>query len=395
MSWIVAVGVGVLLVLVGVYLAKRRRRRPRTLVGRWAAGNGFVNRTDSRVHLFVQGPPFDRGDGVVERALLVGQCARRPALITYFGWYHGDPSRVDGACLALVLELPTEVAPLQIDARDRAEGERFEQRYRITCGGPDLVAGVVTPGFVRVLLAGTALEPVNLRLDGTAMIVWRDGELVGGRQLSALHDLAAELYREIPESVLRGDQPAAAPAAAPPQVPSGVRVLDVHGRPGEVWQQDGSAGEEVWVGLRVDAAWPRLDIVAYEMLADQYRATRFDRPAPSAHPLVDVMFAVRCADEHFRRGVLADLADWLPIDDRTRRCGLVLEADPGRAGRSPDRPVSRISAFAPGRLADAELVELLADVVHEVGRQLSEGTYGYRMTRPAAARPAEPLGQQV
>jgi hypothetical protein len=394
MSLVVAVGVGLLVVLVGVHLGVRRRRRPRTLVGRWAAGNGFVNRTESRVHLFVQGPPFDRGDGVVERALLVGQCARRPALITYFGWHHGDPTRIDGACLALVLELPAEVAPLQLDAREGAEGERFEQRYRVTCGSPELVAGVLTPGFVRVLLAGTALQRVSLRLDGTAMILWRDGELVSGRQLAALHDLAGELYRQLPESVLRGEQAPVAPPAGAPAGAEGVRVVDIHGRPGEAWQEGGARREEVWVGLRVEAAWPRLDIVSYELLADQYRATRFDRPTPSVHPLVDIMFAVRCVDEHFRRGVLADLADWLPIDERTRRCGLVLEADPGRAGRAVDRPVSRISAYAPGRLADESLVELLADVVHEVGERLSERTYGYRMTRPAAAR-AGTLGQQV
>ncbi|OLF10763.1 hypothetical protein [Actinophytocola xanthii] len=379
MSWIIA-GAGVLVVLVGVYLAQRRRRRPRTLVGRWAADNGFVNRTDSRVHLFVQGPPFDRGDGVVERALLVGQCARRPALIAYFGWYRGDPSRVDGACLALVLELPAEVAPLQLEAREEAEGERFEQLYRITCGGPELVAGVVTPAFMRVLVAGTALERVNLRLDGTAMIVWRDGELVGGRQLTALHDLAAELYRQIPESVLRGEQaPVATPATAPVSAPPGASAIDIHGRAGAAWQVGGSR-EEVWVALPVEAAWPRLDIVAYELLTDQYHATRFDRPAPSAHPLVDVMFAVRSGDENFRRDVLADLADWLPIDDRTRRCGLVLERDPQRSAATADRSMSRISAYAPGRLADTALVELLADVVHEVSQRLSERTYGYRVS---------------
>lgn len=368
MELLVGVGVGVLLVFTGFHVARRRRRRPKTLAGRWAVRNGYVYRQDPRVHLFVQGPPFDRGDGVIERALLVGSCAGRPSLITHFGWYHGHPGQVGGSCVALVLELPGEVTPLQVDHRaDAGEGAEFDQAYRVTCDNPGLVGRVVTPRLERALLAGPPHERVNLRLDGTAMIVWIDAELTSARQLETVHDCATEIYRLIPRKVFR--EPPAAEQA--PVKPDGARELDIHGRPGEVWQTPGPVGDEVTVSLRVDATWPRLNIVAYEWMVDQYRTTTFDKSDPSAHPLVDVMFAVRSTDENFRRNVLADLADWLPIDDRTRRCGILLEGDEGEDGHG------RITAYAPGQLSNDALVHLLVEVVHEVSQRLSEQTYRY------------------
>lgn len=358
MELLIGVGVGVLLVLVAVYLGKRRRRRPKTLAGRWAAHNGYVTRRDSKVQLFVQGPPFDRGDGVVQHALLVGSCAGRPSLITHFGWYHGDPGRVGGASVALVLELPGEVAPLQIDSLGGA-GDDFAQAYRVTCDSPELVRAVVNPRVTRLLLAGP--RHVNLRLDGTAMLVWTDGELTSPRQLETVHDLATELYRGIPRTVYTEPMH---PEPARVQAPVGAQPVDVRGRAGEARQRDG----EVSVSLPVDASWPRLTVMAYELMADQYRATTFDKPEPSAHPLVDIMFAVRSPDENFRRRVLDDLSDWLPIDERTRRCGVRLD----RHG---------ITAHAPGELTNPNLVALLTDVVYEVSQRLSADTYRHRPSK--------------
>ena len=312
MELVVGVGVGLLLVLAGTVFVRRRLRwRPRTLAGKWAVHNGYVyRRRDPRVHLFVQGPPFDRGDGVVERALLVGSCAGRPSLITHFGWYRGNPGRIVGSGVALVLELPGEVAPLQLDVRpdgpENVTGEaEFDQVYRVSCESPGLVRDVLTPRVRRVLTSG---ERVNVRLDGTAMVVWVDAELRSARQLETVHDLGTELYRLIPESVYAVPEPADEEVPEPREPepePDGVRAVDVHGRAGEARQCDG----EVSVTLTVDAAWPRLTVVAYEWMADQYHASEFDRPDPSAYRLVDIMFAVRSADDNFRRAVLADLAE--------------------------------------------------------------------------------------
>lgn len=379
MELLVGVGVGILLVFTALHVVRRRRRRPKTLPGRWAVRNGYVYRRDPRVHLFVQGPPFSRGDGVIERALLVGSCAGRPSLITHFGWYYGHPGQVGGASVALVLELPGEVAPLQVDHRaDAGEDAEFGRAYRVTCDSPDLVREVITPRMRRVLLAGPPHERVNLRLDGTAMIVWIDAELTSPRQLDTVHDRATELYRLLPRTIYAIGEPAAAETAPAP--PKGARPLDIHGRPGEAWQTSGPVGDEVSVSLPVDAAWPRLGIVAYEWMADQYGATSFDKPDPSAHPLVDIMFAVRSADENFRRMVLADLADWLPIDERIRRCGVLLDCDNGEAGPG------RVTAYAPGQLDNDTLVARLCDVVHEVSRRLSEQTYRYRPAKLSADR---------
>jgi hypothetical protein len=373
------VGAGVLLLLVAVYLFRRLHGRPKTLPGRWAARNGYVYRQDPRVHLFVQGPPFNRGDGAIERALLVGSCAGRPSLITHFGWYHGHPRQVGGASVALVLELPGEVAPLQLDLH--GEGAEFDEVYQVTCESPELVGQVVTPRVQRVLMAGPHHERVNLRLDGTAMIVWLDGELVSARQLEIVHDRATELFRLIRRTVYAGGrQPAVEPAPVPVRR-RGVRAIDLRGRPGEAWQTSARDGDEVSVSLLVDAAWPWLSIVAYEWMADQYHATSFDKPDPSAHPLVDIMFAVRSTDENFRRLVLADLADWLPIDERTRRCGLLLDTEEG------SEQGGRITAYAPGQLTNTTLVDLLADVVHEVSERLSDQTYRYRPTKLAMDLP--------
>ncbi|MCT2585209.1 hypothetical protein [Actinophytocola gossypii] len=369
MEMMAGVGGGLVLVLAAaVFVRRRLRRRPRTLAGRWAVHNGYVYRRDRRVHLFVQGPPFDRGDGVVERALLVGSCAGRPSLITHFGWYRGQPGRIIGSGVALVLELPGEVAPpLQVDAcADAADDAEFDEAYRVWCESPELVRAVLTPRARRVLTGG---ERVNVRLDGTAMVVWVDGELRSARQLATVHDLGTELYRLIPESVwVVREPPEEVPVQrAPDPEPDGVRAVDVHGRPGEASQCDG----EVSVSVTMPAAWPRLTVVAYEWMADQYHAVTFDRPDPSAYRLVDIMFAVRSADDNFRRAVLADLAEWLPLDERNRRCGMVLEAD-------------RVTAHAPGELANDTLVTLLADVVHEIVTRLSEDTVRYRPDKLAA-----------
>lgn len=376
MGMYVGILVGVLLVVAVVHLRKRLRRRPRTLPGRWAVRNGYVYRLDPRVHLFVQGPPFDRGDGVVERALLVGSCAGRPSLITHFGWYEGHPGRLGGACVALVLKLPGEVAPLQIDhvgPEGTAGSEDFDKVYRVTCESPEIIEQVVGPRMRRALVTG---PPVHLRVDGDAMIVWLDEELVSARQLETVHDRATELYRLIPRTVFDGFFRSVNVVPVRPR-PDSLRTMDIHGRPGEAWRTSVRDGpDEVSVSLLVDASWPRLSIVAYEWMTDHYNATSFDKPNPTAHPLVDIMFAVRSTDENFRRQVLVDLADWLPIDERTRRCGLLLEADP--APDDTDRTIGRITAYTPGQLTDHSLVALLADVVHEVSERLSEESYRYR-----------------
>lgn len=374
----VGIATGVLLVVAALHLRRRLRGRPRTLPGRWAVRNGYVYRRDPRVHLFVQGPPFDRGERVVERALLVGSCAGRPSLITHFGWYDGQSGEIGGACVALVLQLPGEVGPLQVDDLG-VEGEEFDEVYAVTCASPELLEQVVGPKMRRALVNGPR---VNFRLDGDAMIVWVDGELVSARQLETVHDRATELYRLIPRTAFVDDR-AIDPVPVRPR-PDSLRTLDIHGRPGEAWQtsvRDGA--DEVSVSLLVDASWPRLSILAYEWLADHYNATSFDKPDPSAHPLVDIMFAVRSTDDNFRRQVLADLADWLPLDERTRRCGLLLESDP--APDDEERTIGRITAYTPGLLADDELVRLLADVVHEVGRRLTEQTYRYQRVKLSAS----------
>lgn len=385
MGVFVGIVVGILLLVAAVHLRRRLRGRPRTMPGRWAVRNGYIYRRDARVHLFVQGPPFDRGEGAIERVLLVGSCAGRPSLITHFGWHDAEG---DGACVALVLQLPGEVAPLQVEWLG-GDGEEFDDVYRVECDNPALLERVVGPRLRRAMMTGGPRERVNFRLDGDAMVVWLDGELVSARQLETVHDRATELYRSIPRGVL-AEGMVVDPVPVRPR-PESLRRIDIHGRHGEAWQtpvRDGA--DEVSVTLLVEAAWPRLSIVAYEWMADHYNATSFDKPDPSAHPLVDIMFAVRSTDDTFRRQVLADLADWLPLDDRTRRCGLLLESDP------PDEddetpPVGRITAYTPGQLDDEELVGLLADVVHEVGQRLSQQSYRYRRMK----LPLVDLPQQV
>lgn len=389
MGVFVGIVVGILLLLVGLHFRRRLRGRPRTMPGRWAARNGYIYRRDPRVHLFVQGPPFDRGEGVIERVLLVGSCAGRPSLITHFGWHYGHFGDVGGSCVALVLQLPGEVAPLQVE-RHGGEGDEFDDVYRVDCDNAELYERVVGPRLRRAMMAGAPHERVNLRLDGDALIVWLDEELVRARQLETVHDMATELYRLIPRGVL-AEGMVVDPVPVRPR-PESLQVIDIHGRRGEAWEtpvRDGA--DEVSVSLLVEAGWPRLSIVAYEWMADHYNATSFDKPDPSAHPLVDIMFAVRSTDDNFRRQVLADLAGWLPLDDRTRRCGLLLEADPPPDDDEETPPVGRITAYTPGQLADDELVSLLADVVHEVGQRLTEQSYRYRRMK----LPLVDLPQQV
>lgn len=379
MELLVGVGAGILVLFVFLYLLRRWRGRGRRFVGRWAARNGYTLRRGDRVHLFVQGPPFDRGVGTIERVLLVGGCADRPSLITHFSWHYGDPARPAGSSLAVVVELPGAVPPLQVDSLAALTGATvpaepgpadFDATYLVTCDDPELTRLVVHPELVRYLLSGPHLERLSLRLDGTALIVWADGALTGPRQLSALHDRATEIYRLIPPSVYPEPEPV--PAPRPPR--AGERV---HGQ-----------GAEACVSLAVDALWPELTITAYELLADQYRATTFDKPAPSAYPLVDIMFAVRSADEGFRRAVLDDLADWLPIDDRSRRCVIRLDHDPDA---DPDDPAGRVTAYAPGEVANTALVALLTEVANEVAGRLSPATYRYRPVRSSG----QPQGQQA
>ncbi|GAB3450112.1 hypothetical protein [Actinophytocola sediminis] len=383
-----AISVGVVLLIAAIYYGQKLRGRPRTMSGRWAAGNGYVYRRDLRVHLFVQGPPFDRGVEVIERVLLVGSCAGRPSLITHFGWYDDHRDGVDlgdagGACVALALQLPGEVTPLQVNHLG-VDGEEFTDVYEITCDVPGFAARVVGLRLRRAMLAWPSAERVNFRLDGDAMIVWLEGELVSTRQLEIVHDCATELYRLLPRSLFAEDPSRVVPVSVRRR-PASLRTMDIHGRPGEAWQTSYRDGvDEVSVSLLVDAAWPRLSIEAYEWLVDHYNATSFDKPDPSAYPLVDIMFAVRSADENFRRQVLDDLAEWLPLDERTRRCGLQFETDPA-PDDDEDRPVSRITAYAPGQLTNDPLVTLLADVVHEVGQRLSRQTYRYPPVKLSAA----------
>lgn len=115
--------------------------------------------------------------------------------------------------------------------------------------------------------------------------------------------------------------------------------------------------------MTVDAVWPEFELTPYALLREQYGIARADRPAqpPSGFDLVDVMFETRCADERFRRLVLADLAGWLPVDERTWRVAICL------AG-------GRLTVRTRGRTTE----ERLGEVLQEVRHRLSDAVLAYR-----------------
>jgi len=73
------------------------------------------------------------------------------------------------------------------------------------------------------------------------------------------------------------------------------------------------------------------------------------------------MFESRCADERFRRLVLADLADWLPVDERTWTVAIHL------AG-------GQLTVLTRGRTTE----ERLSEVLREVRSRLSDAVLAYR-----------------
>lgn len=84
-------------------------------------------------------------------------------------------------------------------------------------------------------------------------------------------------------------------------------------------------------------------------------------PVPPLPELVDVMFETRCADERFRRLALADLADWLPVDERAWRVAIRL-ADGSLTVRTRGRTTE----------------ERLGEVLQEIRRRLSDAVLAYR-----------------
>jgi hypothetical protein len=256
------------------------------------------------------------------------------------------------------------------------ESEEFNAACQVFADQPRFAYDVLHPRMMRFLLDR---EPQSVRIDGTVLVAWRDAP-VSRPGFDAMTGFARDFYQHLPSflfsdgydrpgrNTLRiGELDEAALGEPAVDVPRPLRALGYAGRYVELEvtprrNPDGrSLGQEVAGCVVVAAGWPPFELVDGRatapdrkfrrlVLADvgdwweaDWRSSRCGcawsgwpsvaragsprspvgaTTTPSGFELVDVMFETRCADERFRRLVLADLADWLPVDERTWRVAI-------------------------------------------------------------------------
>lgn len=415
MIWWLAGGVVlVLLVLIGV---RGLSTEDRKTVSWWAARNGFrYTKGSFRLFHHLTGMPFDRGTGQDAHDVLSGAIAGVPGLIVGFSWYRlptGDgPSGLhSGICVAAVLDLPAPVPELVVRRETRRdlgrdlqlESEAFNDAFRVTGTHDRFSYDVLNPRVMELMLAN---PEYGLRIGGSTLAVWRDGQLDGTTALGELRDLAATLYGLVPGFVYTSGYPATAsprvgeiPPADLGETPTGtIHMLQhVAYRGHEIERYEyrrklwGVTESAVSVKINVPTVWPVLMIAAKEIATARGRQPRFDDGVTAGHPDFDDLFACGTPRPDFASLALTrEFTDLMVARPDTRRATVIFQSElltPADDGVAEDTRRGGLWVSAPGELNDQDLVNRLTELACDLVEAVAPEVVGYHVDEPVREAP--------
>ncbi|WP_327640259.1 hypothetical protein OHB24_18345 [Kribbella sp. NBC_00482] len=373
------------------------RNQSKASISWWGTRNGwrYTNGTDSLLDRF-HGVPFDEGTSHDVQDLLSGNTiAGRPALLMQFSWYHtpdlpqgketGASGLRSGVCAAAVVELPTALPAVSVRRSALGggidfESGRFNEAFRVEGTELKFTHDVVNPRVMELLLDDPAAPP--FRIEGSTLVVWRDGNVTDAKVLRELADFAGRLLELVPAFALDAGSPGDGPISTmPPELigepPTGaisfLQKLEYRGHQieryehvSEMWQQKNWA---IVVKIDVPWTWP-VCVSASKALVPPGVKPNFDDEYLTGDPSYDDLFVTGTPQPGFAKLLLTpQFTNFLANDPRALRIMLVCKGDNYRA---------QLCVMTHGRLADQELADTLTDLVCDVRERLPAETLTFR-----------------
>lgn len=363
----------------------------------WGTRNGwrYTKGTDGLLDR-LPGEPFDQGTSHDVQDLLSGNTiAGRPALLMQFSWYHtpdlpqgqetGASGLRSGVCAAAVVELPSALPALSVRRSALGggidfESGRFNEAFRVECADLKFAHDVVNPRVMVLLLDDP--EPPNVRIEGSTLVVWRDGKVTEAKVLRELADFAERLLELIPDFALAAGGPGDRPISTmPPELlgepPSGaiafLQKLEYRGHQleryehlAELWQQKSWA---IVVKIEIPWVWP-VCMTASKALVPAGIQPRFDDEYLTGDPAYDALFATGTPQPEFAKAFLTpQLTQFLADDPRARSAVIVCQSDNNRA---------QLCVMTHGRLTDQQLADTITDLACDVYDRLPAEAFTFR-----------------
>ncbi|WP_328996689.1 hypothetical protein OG394_18765 [Kribbella sp. NBC_01245] len=409
MGGLVVVGAGAGALWRSVLAQEHAERKQ--LVSWWGTRNGWrYTRGSDELLGYLPAEPFGHGTSRDVQDLLQGRIAGRSALLVQFSWYYlpdaeqsssvGTSGVRSGVRAAAVVELPGAVPALTVRrevAVDAVRGSdlevesgRFNAAFRVVADDDRFAHAVVNPRLMAYLLDH---EGFSVRLEGRALVVWRDGLVENGNELGALASYAAKVFELIPSFVYadfaadeRGTPVSAIPADVLGDTPAGaVHFLQrLTHRGHEIERYEALIEQwkvETWtvvVKIAVPVVtWPTLSLPA-RVLAPSW-ITHFDDEVPTGDEAFDRRFVTGTARPDFAKAVLTpEVTSWLASDpraERTRITFLTEYLDPAPAGTIRHLKQAALCVMADGRLSDQALADQLTDLACDLIERLPAAAY--------------------
>lgn len=176
-------------VVIGLGIWFRLRRRLRILAWARASGWTYVGTDRSLVDRW-QGEPFGKGHTRATSDVMVGRWAGRPAISFTYSYRSGSGKDESTFSFHVVaLPLPAYLSTLELTPEgfgDRLakvfggqdiqfESDEFNRAWRVRSPNPRFAHDVVHPRLMERLLRADA-RGVSLRIGGTDIVTWADGE---------------------------------------------------------------------------------------------------------------------------------------------------------------------------------------------------------------------------